>query len=59
MGVVAGVFFGFSFGLGGIGAAALSELADRTSFETVYSVCAFLPAIGLLTIFLPRQLART
>ncbi len=59
VGLVAGVFFGFSFGLGGIGAAALGELADRTSLETVYSVCAFLPAIGLLTIFLPRQLART
>ncbi|MBL8697664.1 MAG: MFS transporter [Alphaproteobacteria bacterium] len=59
VGLVAGVFFGFSFGLGGIGAAALGELADRTSLETVYAVCAFLPAIGLLTVFLPRQLART
>ena len=59
VGLVAGVFFGFSFGLGGIGAAALGELADRTSLETVYAVCAFLPAIGLLTIFLPRQPART
>jgi MFS transporter, FSR family, fosmidomycin resistance protein len=58
IGLVAGVFFGFSFGLGGIGAAALGELADRTSLETVYAICAFLPAIGLLTIFLPRQLAR-
>jgi len=59
VGLVAGVFFGFSFGLGGIGAAALGELADRTSLETVYSICAFLPAIGLLTIFLPRKPART
>jgi FSR family fosmidomycin resistance protein-like MFS transporter len=49
------VFFGFSFGLGGIGAAALGELADRTSLDTVYAICAFLPAIGLLTVFLPRQ----
>jgi len=57
VGLVAGVFFGFSFGLGGIGAAALGELADRTSLETVYAICAFLPAIGLLTIFLPRQAA--
>jgi MFS transporter, FSR family, fosmidomycin resistance protein len=55
VGLVAGVFFGFSFGLGGIGAAALGELADRTSLETVYVVCSFLPAIGLLTIFLPKR----
>ena len=58
VGLVAGVFFGFSFGLGGIGAAALGELADRTSLETVYAVCAFLPAIGLLTVLLPRQTPR-
>lgn len=58
VGLVAGVFFGFSFGLGGIGAAALGELADRTSLETVYAVCAFLPAIGLLTVFLPRNPGR-
>jgi FSR family fosmidomycin resistance protein-like MFS transporter len=55
VGLVAGVFFGFSFGLGGIGAAALGELADRTSLETVYGISAFLPAIGLLAVFLPRQ----
>ena len=54
VGTVAGLFFGISFGLGGLGAAALGELADRTSIETVYQACAFLPAIGLLTIFLPR-----
>jgi FSR family fosmidomycin resistance protein-like MFS transporter len=58
VGLVAGVFFGFSFGLGGIGAAALGELADRTSLETVYAISAFLPAIGLLAIFLPRQVPR-
>ncbi|MBM3525556.1 MAG: MFS transporter, partial [Alphaproteobacteria bacterium] len=58
VGLVAGVFFGFSFGLGGIGAAALGELADRTSLETVYAVCAFLPAIGLLTILLPKHPGR-
>lgn len=57
VGLVAGVFFGFSFGLGGIGAAALGELADRTSLDTVYAVCAFLPAIGLLTVFLPKRAA--
>ncbi|MGE4219397.1 MAG: MFS transporter [Alphaproteobacteria bacterium] len=54
VGTVAGLFFGISFGLGGLGAAALGELADRTSIETVYQACAFLPAIGLLTVFLPR-----
>ena len=54
VGLVAGMFFGFSFGLGGLGAAALGELADRTSISTVYMVCAFLPLLGLLTVFLPR-----
>ena len=53
VGAVAGLFFGLSFGLGGIGAAALGALADRTSLTFVYQVCAFLPAIGLLTYFLP------
>jgi MFS transporter, FSR family, fosmidomycin resistance protein len=55
IGLVAGVFFGFSFGLGGIGAAALGELADRTSLDTVYRICAVLPAIGLLAAFLPKE----
>ena len=50
---IAGLFFGLSFGLGGIGAALLGALADRTSLTFVYNVCAFLPAIGLLTWFLP------
>jgi FSR family fosmidomycin resistance protein-like MFS transporter len=54
VGLVAGIFFGFSFGLGGLGAAALGELADRTSIETVYRICAFLPALGLATAFLPK-----
>lgn len=58
VGLVAGVFFGFSFGLGGIGAAALGELADRTSLDTVYGICAILPAIGLLTVFLPKERKR-
>ena len=53
VGAVAGLFFGLSFGLGGVGAAALGFLADRTSLGFVYNVCAFLPAIGLLTYFLP------
>lgn len=54
VGLVAGVFFGFSFGLGGLGAAALGELADLTSIATVYQVCSYLPLLGLLTVFLPR-----
>jgi FSR family fosmidomycin resistance protein-like MFS transporter len=53
VGTIAGVFFGFAFGAGGLGAAALGQLADATSIRTVYQICAFLPAIGLLTWFLP------
>jgi FSR family fosmidomycin resistance protein-like MFS transporter len=52
--MVAGLFFGFAFGMGGVGAAALGWLADRTSIGFVYKVCAFLPAIGLLTALLPN-----
>ncbi len=54
VGMVSGLFFGLAFGFGGISAAALGELADLTSIEYVYQVCAFLPAIGLLTILLPN-----
>jgi MFS transporter, FSR family, fosmidomycin resistance protein len=54
VGTVSGLFFGLAFGMGGIGAALLGQLADRTSIEFVYRVCSFLPAIGLLTIFLPN-----
>jgi FSR family fosmidomycin resistance protein-like MFS transporter len=54
VGTVSGLFFGLAFGMGGIGAALLGELADHTSIEFVYRVCAFLPAIGLLTAFLPN-----
>ncbi len=53
VGMVAGMFFGFSFGLGGLGAAALGQIADWTSIDTVYRLCSFLPLIGLLTAFLP------
>jgi FSR family fosmidomycin resistance protein-like MFS transporter len=53
VGMISGLFFGFSFGMGGLGAAALGWLADRTSIETVYQVCAGLPAIGLLAALLP------
>jgi FSR family fosmidomycin resistance protein-like MFS transporter len=54
VGMISGLFFGLAFGMGGIGAAVLGELADLTSITFVYKVCAFLPAIGLLTIFLPN-----
>jgi FSR family fosmidomycin resistance protein-like MFS transporter len=54
VGMVSGLFFGLSFGMGGLGAAALGILADRTSIEFVYRVCAFLPLIGLLAAFLPN-----
>ncbi|MBF9194495.1 MFS transporter [Microvirga terrestris] len=54
VGTIAGLFFGLSFGMGGLGAAALGQLADMTSIETVYKICSFLPAIGLLAYFLPR-----
>ncbi|HXT08279.1 MAG TPA: MFS transporter [Roseiarcus sp.] len=53
VGAIAGLFFGLSFGLGGLGAAALGQLADHTSLNFVYHVCAYLPAIGLLGYFLP------
>ena len=53
VGLVGGLFFGFAFGMGGLGAAVLGELADATSIEHVYALCAYLPAIGLLTAFLP------
>lgn len=54
IGTISGLFFGLAFGMGGIGAAVLGELADRTSVITVYQLCAWLPAIGLLTAFLPN-----
>lgn len=54
VGTVSGIFFGFAFGAGGIGAALLGQLADVTSITFVYTVCSFLPAIGLLTVFLPN-----
>jgi len=53
IGMVSGLFFGLAFGLGGIGSAALGKLADHTSIGFVYHICAYLPAIGILTAFLP------
>ena len=54
VGLIAGLFFGSAFGMAGIGAAVLGKLADLTSIQYVYQVCAFLPLIGLLTGFLPN-----
>jgi len=53
VGMVAGLFFGLAFGMGGIGAAVLGKMADVQGIEYVYRVCAFLPLFGLLTVFLP------
>jgi MFS transporter, FSR family, fosmidomycin resistance protein len=54
VGTISGLFFGFAFGIAGVGAAVLGELADRTSITTVYFVCSYLPAIGVLGFWLPR-----
>jgi FSR family fosmidomycin resistance protein-like MFS transporter len=54
VGMISGLFFGFAFGLGGVGSALLGKLADFTSIDFVYRVCSFLPIIGLLTALLPN-----
>jgi len=54
VGMIAGLFFGFAFGMGGLGAALLGRLADAKGIEYVYQLCAFLPALGLLTVLLPN-----
>ncbi|WP_213993375.1 MFS transporter [Sodalis sp. dw_96] len=54
IGMVSGLFFGFAFGMGGLGAAVLGYIADLTSIEYVYQICAFLPLLGILTAFLPN-----
>lgn len=54
VGMVSGLFFGFIFGIGGIGAALLGAVADWTSIYFVFLICSFLPAIGILTVFLPN-----
>ena len=53
-GVIAGLFFGFAFGMGGVGAAVLGVIADKTSVDYAFQLCAYLPAIGLLGLFLPN-----
>lgn len=59
VGLISGLFFGLAFGMAGIGSAVLGALADRTSIEHVFSLCSFLPLIGLLTAFLPNVRKRT
>jgi FSR family fosmidomycin resistance protein-like MFS transporter len=54
VGTISGLFFGLAFGLGGLGAALLGQLADKTSIEFVYRFCSILPVLGLLTAFLPN-----
>jgi FSR family fosmidomycin resistance protein-like MFS transporter len=54
IGTISGLFFGFAFGMGGIGSAALGILADHTSLEYMFLVCSYLPLLGLLTAFLPH-----
>ena len=53
VGMIAGLFFGFAFGMGGLGSALLGKLADMTSVGYVFSICAFLPLLGIITGFLP------
>lgn len=55
VGMVAGFVFGFAFGIGAIGAAVLGALADRIGILSVFNLCAFLPFLGFLTVFLPRR----
>jgi len=52
--LVSGLFFGFAFGMGGIGSALLGQLADMTSISYVYYICSFLPLLGLIAGFLPN-----
>ncbi len=54
VGMIAGLFFGFAFGIAGIGSAVLGELADQTSINYIFQICSFLPLIGLITWFIPK-----
>ncbi|TYR37111.1 MFS transporter [Sphingobacterium phlebotomi] len=58
VGMIAGLFFGFAFGIAGLGSAFLGWLADRTSIEYIYQICAYLPLIGVVTWFLPNVKGR-
>ncbi len=55
IGMISGLFFGFAFGMGGLGAAGLGVIADHSGIDTVFRLCSFLPLIGLLTVFLPKK----
>jgi FSR family fosmidomycin resistance protein-like MFS transporter len=59
IGMISGLFFGLSFGAGGLGAALLGSLADWTSIDFVYKVCSFLPLMGVLAALLPDMDRRT
>lgn len=54
LGMVSGLFYGFAFGMGGLGSALLGSLADKTSITYIYQVCAYLPLIGIVALFLPN-----
>ena len=54
LGMVSGLFFGFAFGVAGVASAVLGNIADKTSIEFVYKICAFMPLLGLVTFFLPN-----
>ena len=54
LGMVSGLFYGFAFGMGGLGSALLGRIADHTSITYIYSLCAWLPLIGLIAAFLPN-----
>lgn len=54
IGMIAGLFFGFMFGMGGIGSALLGWIADEVNIEYVFRLCAYLPLIGVITVFLPN-----
>ena len=58
IGTISGLFFGFAFGMGGLGAAVMGRLADHYGIVTVYHLCAYLPLMGLITILLPNLRTR-
>jgi FSR family fosmidomycin resistance protein-like MFS transporter len=54
VGMISGLFFGLAFGMGGLGAAVLGQVADAEGIEFVYRICAYLPILGVLAAFLPK-----
>lgn len=55
IGMISGLFYGFAFGMGGLGSAVLGWWADHTSVAFIYNVCAYLPLIGIIAYFLPNM----